>query len=144
MIKEIKVTTHFSDVYKTEETIILIHQENGKSVSISMLHPIDEKLICAGLRNLATVIEWKNKMGTTENPGKYDCYNKALPDEPKFTLLARDPDFARLINLWADKRMADIKCGDRPREDVHLVTEARNCALTGAEWRRENLGKWRK
>lgn len=83
-------------------------------------------------------------MGTKENPGKYDCYANALPDEPMFILLARDPDFMRLVNMWADKRMLDIRCGERPTTDVHLVSEAKNCALDGAAWRKNNMGKWRK
>lgn len=29
-------------------------------------------------------------MGTKANPGEYDCYDKAEPDEPMFVLLARD------------------------------------------------------
>jgi hypothetical protein len=30
-------------------------------------------------------------MGTKSNPGPFDCYAKAEPDEPMFVLLARDP-----------------------------------------------------
>lgn len=29
-------------------------------------------------------------MGTKNNPGKYDCYAKAEPDEPLFTLRGKD------------------------------------------------------
>ncbi|HAW11807.1 MAG TPA: aspartate decarboxylase, partial [Chloroflexi bacterium] len=30
-------------------------------------------------------------MGTKNNPGKFDCYDDAHPDEPMFVLLGRDP-----------------------------------------------------
>ena len=82
-------------------------------------------------------------MGTKENPGQFDCYANALPDEPMFVLLARDPDFARLVNEWADKRSRDIGCGERPQSDWKLVLEARDCATDGQLWRRMNMGKWR-
>jgi hypothetical protein len=82
-------------------------------------------------------------MGTKNQPGKYDCYANALPDEPIFILLARDPDFYRLVNEWADKRDRDIQCGERPASDGPLVAEARLCAAQGAHWRRVNLGAWR-
>jgi hypothetical protein len=82
-------------------------------------------------------------MGTKNNPGKYDCYANALPDEPMFVLLARDPDFERLVNLWADRREADVRCGNRPPSDMALVQEARMCAIKGAGWRFDNNGRWR-
>jgi hypothetical protein len=40
-------------------------------------------------------------MGTKNNPGRYDCYEKAEPDEPMFILLARDPLAANLVRMWA-------------------------------------------
>lgn len=36
-----------------------------------------------------------------------DCYHKAEPDEPKFTLLARDPLAPFLVALWAALRKGD-------------------------------------
>lgn len=82
-------------------------------------------------------------MVTKLNPGKFDCYNKALPDEPTFTLLARDPMFATYIRMWADQRELAIQCGDRPPEDMDMVIEARRCASDGETWRKVNNGKWR-
>lgn len=82
-------------------------------------------------------------MGTKENPGKFDCYKNALPDEPMFVLLARDPDFNRLVCEWANKRESDIRCGERPQSDYAIVNEAYNCASEGEKWRQENNGKWR-
>lgn len=83
-------------------------------------------------------------MGSKDNPGKFDCYHNALPDEPMFVLLARDPDFNKLVSLWAENRIRDILCGERPDSDMELVNEAYHCAVTGAQWRKDNYGKWRK
>ena len=82
-------------------------------------------------------------MGTKNNPGEFDCYANALPDEPMFILLARDPDFYRLVRKWARKRELDILCGDRPKSDRIIIDEAMQCAVDGQRWRRDNFGKWR-
>lgn len=47
-------------------------------------------------------------MGTKLNPGKFDCHAKALPDEPIFTLLARDRSAPFIIRNWAVLRHAEI------------------------------------
>lgn len=86
----------------------------------------------------------KSNMGTKNEPGKFDCYANALPDEPMFVLLARDPDFQSLVTEWANRRYRAIECGDRPESDRKMVLEAWKCARDGAEWRRNNYGKWRK
>jgi hypothetical protein len=83
-------------------------------------------------------------MGTKNKPGKFDCYENALPDEPMFVLLGRDPEFADLVSEWAKRRAAAVRCGLRPREDMALVDEAYECAATGANWRRQNDGAWRR
>lgn len=46
-------------------------------------------------------------MGTKNDPGKFDCYANAEPDEPMFVLLARDISAKYLTAAWAA-----IKCGD--------------------------------
>lgn len=43
-------------------------------------------------------------MGTKNNPGTYDCYAAAEPDEPLFTLLARDPTAPWLVAAWRQLR----------------------------------------
>lgn len=83
-------------------------------------------------------------MGTKNNPGKFDCYTNALPDEPMFVLLARDPNFQRFVHKWAKDRMKDIQCGLRPESDIAMVAEAEECAWAGQEWRKDNNGIWRK
>lgn len=46
-------------------------------------------------------------MGTKNNPGPYDCYARAEPDEPLFTLLGRDPSAAHLVAAWTAIRAGD-------------------------------------
>lgn len=82
-------------------------------------------------------------MGTKTNPGKHDCHANALPDEPMFVLLARDPSAPLLIEDWADTRERAIETGGRPRSDEAMVEEARTCADEMRTWRRANEGKWR-
>jgi hypothetical protein len=83
-------------------------------------------------------------MGTKNNPGKFDCHSKALPDEPTFTICARDPDFERLVKDWAINRQRAIFNGDRPEDDHAMVEEAIETAIDGSRWRKNNMGKWRK
>lgn len=82
-------------------------------------------------------------MGTKENPGKFDCYDNALPDEPMFVLLARDPDAPFHVAEWAYRREHAINIGRRPESDRSMVAEALECAENMRRWRRENDGKWR-
>ena len=66
-------------------------------------------------------------MGTKNNPGKYDCYANAHPDEPMFVLLGRDWRAPMLVRLWAD---LSEQRGGNPEK----IAEARNCADRMAEW----------
>lgn len=84
------------------------------------------------------------KMGTKNDPGQFDCYAKALPDEPMFVLLARDPNFYEDVYKWAMRRGLAIDCGERPQEDGAMVNEAIRCANAGQLWRRQNNGIWRR
>lgn len=60
-------------------------------------------------------------MGTKNNPGAFDCYAAAHPDEPMFVLLGRDRHAPLLVTLWAWMREID-------GEDAAKVAEARDCA----------------
>lgn len=66
-------------------------------------------------------------MGTKNNPGKFDCYANAQPDEPMFVLLGRDPAACALVTLWADIREA-------MGEDPSKIAEARQCASALTRW----------
>lgn len=79
-------------------------------------------------------------MGSKTNPGEFDCYGTALPDEPMFVLLARDEFAPDLVELWAALRakdyrsakrnykrlrsLADDRAGTRPAK----IVEAEKCA----------------
>ena len=69
-------------------------------------------------------------MGTKNNPGEFDCYNNAAPDEPMFILLARDVLAPGLVRQWAMIRWARD-------EDDPKATEAFECAAAMDAWRRE-------
>jgi hypothetical protein len=66
-------------------------------------------------------------MGTKNEPGKFDCYSKAEPDEPMFVLLGRDPVASTLVNLWAD-------IAHRMGKNQEKVEEAYYCTQAMAEW----------
>lgn len=83
-------------------------------------------------------------MGSKNEPGNFDCYANALPDEPMFILLARDPSGPHLVEEWAARRRAAIDDGRRPESDMAMVDEARQCATNMRRWREANDGKWRK
>lgn len=91
-------------------------------------------------------------MGTKNNPGKFDCYENAEPDEPMFTLLGRDPVAPFLVSLWAKVRMADAEAAfavfQKMRNtlipkydaspDVAKACEAMDCSAAMFEWRKAN------
>lgn len=70
-------------------------------------------------------------MGTKEAPGAFDCYDKAEPGEPVFTLLARDPIAPALIDAWA-------AAAEARGEPAEKVAEARRCAWLFRDWRKTN------
>ncbi len=81
----------------------------------------DNKLVYTFRRAVGT------KGSTKENPGAFDCYTSAAPDEPLFVLLARDKHAPTLIWLWAVLRELD-------GEDTAKVNEARDCAMAMVAW----------
>lgn len=62
-------------------------------------------------------------MATKINPGAYDCYENAEPDEPMFVLLARDELAPHLTRLWALIR----DCAPK-QQILHEVDRAREIA----------------
>ncbi len=58
-----------------------------------------------------------------------DCYHRAAPNEPRFTLLGRDPHAAVLVNLWAIMRRIEADPDDQAKiENAELI------ANQMAEW----------
>ena len=76
-------------------------------------------------------------MSTKINPGEFDCYANAEPDEPMFVLLARDASAPGHVRSWALCRANDINKGLKPESDMIQVQEAFQCAEAMDEWRRE-------
>lgn len=70
-------------------------------------------------------------MGTKNNPGQFDCYANADPDEPMFVLLGRDKHAPGLVWLWAVLRKLD---GENPEK----VAEARKCCADMMMWTRDH------
>lgn len=78
-------------------------------------------------------------MGTKNNPGSYDCYAAAEPDEPMFVLLARDPMAPQLVRNWAMIRAQQVEQGIKPAEDMAKANEAKLCAAQMEQWRAAKL-----
>jgi hypothetical protein len=74
-------------------------------------------------------------MATKNNPGTFDCYEKAEPDEPMFVLLGRDPCAYPALLEWIAIRMELGQSTTDPQ-----IVEARKCARAMAEWA-ESKGK---
>ena len=82
-------------------------------------------------------------MGSKKQPGMFDCYSAALPDEPMFILLARDPDAPVYVRQWASRRAAKVLYRMAPPNDALKVCEALVNAEQMELWRAANDGKWR-
>jgi hypothetical protein len=67
-------------------------------------------------------------MGSKNNPGKFDCYSRAEPDEPVFVLLGRDPVAHVVVEDWAALRE------ELGRTEPEVLEEARDCARQMFEW----------
>jgi hypothetical protein len=68
-------------------------------------------------------------MGSKNNPGKWDCYANAEPDEPMFVLLGRDPIAPFLVGWWVG-----LKAKYDPTADEEKLKEALVCAHAMEEW----------
>lgn len=90
-------------------------------------------------------------MGTKNNPGKYDCYGKAEPDEPIFTLRSKDVAAEYLVAAWAALWAGDVEgakriisyASDAVRGSGKMILpydseksiEAQQCAKQMRSWR---------
>lgn len=93
-------------------------------------------------------------MGTKNDPGRFDCYKAAGPDEPMFVLLARDPTAPSLVRAWAALRVGDMEGAQLYMEEAAAAlagsgkpllntndekfTEAAACAADMVIWREEH------
>jgi hypothetical protein len=81
-------------------------------------------------------------MGTKNNPGKFDCYTKAEPDEPMFVLLGRDPSAHLLVELWAllQAKVGTMQGIDELHNEREKTLEALTCAAEMKRYARQ-LGR---
>jgi hypothetical protein len=70
-------------------------------------------------------------VSTKNNPGKWDCYAKAAPDEEMFVLLASDEFAPALVREWASRRF-------RGPADLEKIQEALRVADAMERWRAAN------
>lgn len=83
-------------------------------------------------------------MGSKNKPGAFDCYGKAEPDEPYFTLLGRDPAAWIVVRFWAalrdeldlldeekDQIMEAAKCAEDMREFAKSKGKEERCIEIG-------------
>jgi len=77
-------------------------------------------------------------MGTKLQPGNFDCYANAEPDEPMFILLARDLSAPHVVRGWAINRELAINLKQKPESDRAAVKEAFDCAEAMVKWREKN------
>lgn len=82
-------------------------------------------------------------MGTKSEPGRFNCFEAALPDEPVFVLLGRDTQAPGLLHMWAFERAQGIAEGRFPESDLAKVHEAQRLASQMIDWRQRNDGAWR-
>lgn len=76
-------------------------------------------------------------MGTKDNPGEFDAYAKAEPDEPIFVLLARDLEAPLVIHIWVHLWMREIQMGLRPESDRPQIEAAMRTATEMQQWGEE-------
>lgn len=62
-------------------------------------------------------------MSTKTNPGSFDCYKNALPDEPLFVLLGRDPLAGATVRAWAAARARLDPGSKKAVEAVKMAAE---------------------
>lgn len=97
-------------------------------------------------------------MSTKLQPGAFDCYRAALPDEPMFILLARDVSAPHRLREWADQRRKELITEKLARPDLDEdgawieryhedMAKCREADLIGHDmtvWRAAHEGEWRK
>jgi hypothetical protein len=63
-------------------------------------------------------------VATKNNPGKFDCYENAKPDEPMFILLGRDPTAWLLVRIWCALRDELGTASDEQIEEAQACADA--------------------
>lgn len=76
-------------------------------------------------------------MGTKNNPGNFNCYAAAMPDEPIFILMGRDPAAPVAMEFWIEERQRLGKAVDQ--DDLDKIEENRTLQGAFRRWREQNL-----
>ena len=74
---------------------------------------------------------------TKTHPGMFRCYEAALPDEPMFVILGRDPAGPATLEFWAQERVKQEKVHER--DDQDRIKAAIDEAKDMADWRSRML-----
>lgn len=89
-------------------------------------------------------------MATKLNPGQFDCYAKAAPDEPLFVLRSTDHRAPHLVRIWAMVRAGHFTAAhneftamiaEQPRYEYKAdekMAEAMKCAAQMENWKRSH------
>lgn len=75
-------------------------------------------------------------MSTKNHPSIFNCYKAALPDEPMFVMLARDPAAPATLRYWAEQRRLLGKVATE--DDQERIAEAIGLAYRMENWRTVN------
>ena len=83
-------------------------------------------------------------MAAKTSPGEFDCYGKAEPDEPLFTLRAKDPLAPVLVRLWVELRATtrpidEIADEAQQTRERRKRAEAESCAKQMEIWYEDHL-----
>lgn len=76
-------------------------------------------------------------MSTKNHPGQFRCHEAALPDEPMFVILGRDPAGPATLEYWAQQRIQQGKVHEP--DDRDRIKAAVDRARDMAEWRQRML-----
>lgn len=72
-------------------------------------------------------------MSTKNHPGQFRCFEAALPDEPMFVILGRDPAGPATLEFWAQERVRQQKVHER--DDQDRIKAAVDEAKDMQDWR---------
>lgn len=75
-------------------------------------------------------------MSTKNHPSIFNCYKAALPDEPMFVMLARDPAAPATLRYWVEQRRLLGKVATE--DDQERIAEAIGLAYRMENWRTVN------
>lgn len=89
-------------------------------------------------------------MASKNNPGKFDCYAAAAPDEPIFTLRANDELAPYIVRIWTMIRfggdLAEIMgqlslakaAAQKKPFNLTKMEEAMECAMAMEKWKKSH------